>query len=180
MLCEACGWLTMALEKGNNALQRKSKENNFKFILLPLPKNSTTNDKNKILMQIRWDWSTFIFKALEGTYSSQSPSYEYKTLNYGNNVFTRWVKAVTYVVAAILVFTELYHILAHAFHSSHLVHYSLLVPPRALFVKNSWGFVYEISICFASHWFRKKKWREIFKLITERANHNREIIFGSH
>ena len=36
------------------------------------------------------------------------------------------------------------------------------VQPRALFVENSWGFVYEIGICFASHWFRKKKWREIF------------------
>lgn len=27
---------------------------------------------------------------------------------------------------------------------------------------------------------QEKKWREIFKLITKRANHNREIIFGSH
>lgn len=70
-----------------------------------------------------------------------------------------------------LIFTELYHILAHALHSSNLVHYSLKA--REVSYTRS---VFVLLLIGSG----KKKWREIFKLITRRANHNREIIFGSH
>lgn len=130
MLCEACGWLTIShswhLKKEIipcNENQKRTISNLSCFLCQEIPLQMT---KTKF-----WCKSDeigpplSIFKARHGTYSSQSPSYQHKTLRYGNNVFTRWIKAATYVFAAILIFTELYHILAHALHSSNLVHYSL-------------------------------------------------------
>lgn len=114
-----CGvWVRIShawnLRKETTALQRKLKENNVNFILFPLPKKYTTNDENKIFMQIRWEWSTSVFKVLDGTNSSQNPSSQYKVFHsqkkgrYDISVFTTLMKATTYVFVAILIFPESY------------------------------------------------------------------------